>query len=166
MKDRMTEQPVNAADRRVVHVVVAGLVLACMVIGVLLLLLRSDDSQSTPAPRGAAVGPARDRAEEPTTPFRAWFTDVAAEAGVRHSISGVTVAPIDVTLITEKPSLPDDDREGFQDAVGYAALALGAVGCALGAAALAIACAASRKMSPISNTRAAVEFGAPPESAV
>ena len=82
MKDRMTDQPVNAADRKVVYVVVAGLVLACMVIG-FLLLLRSNDRESAPAPRGAAVGPTRDRAGRPTAPFRAGFTDVASESGVR-----------------------------------------------------------------------------------
>ncbi|MEE2680947.1 MAG: VCBS repeat-containing protein [Planctomycetota bacterium] len=79
----MTDQPVNPDDRRVMYVVGAGLVLACLVFGILF-LLGVDEGTAPPAPRGAARGPTPDRGEVPAVPYAARFTDVASDSGVQR----------------------------------------------------------------------------------
>ena len=111
----MTDSHPNDDDRKVMYVVVAGLVAGCVVL-LFLLILRGGASKPASSPRGAALGPTPERSQSGSDPFGAHFTDVASSAGVDFiQRSGSTGQHLLPETMGSGVALGDLDSDGDSD---------------------------------------------------
>ena len=111
----MTDPRTTDDDRKVMYVVIAGLVVGCSVL-VVLLALRTGTSASTPAAPGVALGPSLDYPEDTRDPFGSHFTDVASSSGLdfiqRSGAQGELLLP---ETMGSGVALGDLDSDGDSD---------------------------------------------------
>ena len=111
----MTDPGTTDDDRKVMYVVIAGLVVGCAVL-VVLLALRTGTSASTPAAPGVALGPSLDYQEDTQDPFGSHFTDVAGSSGLdfiqRSGAQGELLLP---ETMGSGVALGDLDSDGDSD---------------------------------------------------